>query len=192
MGSIVMHLAVGKKIQEKYNFSKDFLVGAVAPDILKFKYGRDETHYINNYDNYELDRYINENKKRNDYFYGYLTHLITDYIWFDKYMKKFEDEFSKKYSKSCDEDKFREEIYSDYNMTNSATITCFDIDIRKINEYTHKYFKDEELDLIIDNLIKEYFYDETDSKLNYLSIELINNYIEEAYQKTIEIIEKLR
>ena len=96
MASLMMHLAISNKLKEIYNYSDDFLVGAIAPDLLKKVYTRDVTHYIKQIQlegeirRYpDIDKFLNENKEKNDeYFFGYLAHLVQDKIWFNEYMPK--------------------------------------------------------------------------------------------------------
>lgn len=35
MGSTIMHLGISEQLKQKFNFSNEFLIGAVAPDIIK-------------------------------------------------------------------------------------------------------------------------------------------------------------
>ena len=97
MGSITMHAVISKELQNKYNFSKEYMVGSVTPDILKNISNRKTTHYLKEYNDNgtikllpDIEEFIkiNENKF-DDYFFGYLVHLIEDKIWFDKYIPMF-------------------------------------------------------------------------------------------------------
>lgn len=99
MAGYVIHLAVAEeylkrtKIKENYN---DFIEGVIAPDDAKDKA---LTHYGPKSSQTHLDQYLEKNKIDNSFNRGYFLHLITDYIFYNKYLET--------YSK---------EIYNDYDI----------------------------------------------------------------------------
>jgi hypothetical protein len=93
MGSRLMHLIIGEMVASSLNVIKnkrEFLIGTIAPDAA-FSFDRKNiTHYFEgdlddgtrqvNYQKY-IDKYLSSAK--DDYSIGYLTHLISDYVWME-------------------------------------------------------------------------------------------------------------
>ncbi len=46
MGSLMMHLTSLYRLKKKYNYTDDFIIGGIAPDIIKRAIGRDDSHFI--------------------------------------------------------------------------------------------------------------------------------------------------
>jgi len=90
MASRIMHLVIGEKLIEKLKI-KDrhaFIYGNFAPDLSKYRqmdYGRAHFAYADdqvkgiNFKNFE-DMY-EKHLQEDDFYRGYLCHLITDAIW---------------------------------------------------------------------------------------------------------------
>lgn len=105
MSKSSIHLAVAKKIQEKYNLGDNFLLGNIAPDAWRGISTREKTHFHtfkeHNFDRFEafdgnktsknsiVEFIIKYSKKLSDEFIlGYLTHLLTD-GYFEKNLPEF-------------------------------------------------------------------------------------------------------
>jgi hypothetical protein len=133
MPGYVIHLAVAKEYMKHNEIQneKEFLKGAIAPDMLNTK----DIHYgmkINNFD-------INEFKKDigfdSSYGKGYYLHLISDYIFYYKYFLNL-----------------TKAVHADYDVLNEFLIKKYEveiptelIDIVKFNEGTPKFIN---LDLV--------------------------------------------
>ena len=105
MSTSSIHLAVAKKIQEKYNLGDNFLLGNIAPDAWRGISTRDKTHFhtFKEHNSNTLEAFdgnktsknsivefiVKYSKKLSDEFVlGYLTHLLTD-GYFEKNLPEF-------------------------------------------------------------------------------------------------------
>ena len=151
MGSIAMHLNISKKIQERNNYSDDFLVGAVLPDIYKrTDLNRQDSHYLSPFGESpssalllpDLDKYVRDNLSSfdSDITKGYFAHLVQDYIWFRYYSSKFakivgkDDNSHELYTYSIENhtkkhtlSEYHSQIYQDYSYWNKALLAQIDV-----------------------------------------------------------------
>lgn len=114
MPGYVIHLAIGKKYIER-NDTKDkksFLKGCIMPDLLDKK----TSHYGESTSNPDFQDFIKNNTIDSEYNQGYLLHLISDYLFYNKYLKRFIENFT-------------DEIYHDYDKTNQFLIDKYGIEI---------------------------------------------------------------
>ena len=164
MSSLIMHVCISNVIKQKYNYSYEFLYGAIMPDILK-EAGEDKNkiHYRTNHDYslYEIDKFVKERliKDKSEYNLGYLAHLI-------------QDKFLTKYINA----KIKET-----NIDNQEYITyLFD------NNSLHK--KQEFLDLIHNDyaILDEYLIKKYDLNLDYLTKRILRVNKEIKYDPIIE------
>lgn len=169
MPSILVHLAVGKKVNEKLcKKEEEFLTGCIAPDLARpLGIKRSVTHFQNDDGDYELDRFINKyiNYMNNDYVLGYYVHLYTDYLWYRYFTTQFMDE---KYITKKDGTKvryFAENIpslymYHDYSNVSFDVINEYGLDLEFLhkNEYYSNSFIEEvpydKINILIDETIK--------------------------------------
>jgi len=123
MAGMAIHLAVGE-VYAKYNKlgdKKAFLQGVADPDLLslggignkiKAHYGdaREGATTVKSLFNSKvnLKKYLTANKLDNDYNIGYFLHLLTDYLFFNRFIYKTEFEKGFKFSM----------LYDDYEKTN--------------------------------------------------------------------------
>ncbi len=110
MAGYVIHLAIAKMYAEKNNIKNtdEFFKGAIMPDLLD----KTTSHYGEFTSTPDLSLFLKENSLDSDYNKGYFLHLVTDYLFYNKYL-----------------DSFSEEIYHDYNKLNDFLIQKFNIDI---------------------------------------------------------------
>ena len=169
MASLIMHLAISNKLKEIYNFSDDFLVGAMAPDLLKIIYTKDKTHYTKEIQLDgeiirfpDIDKFLSENIGKNDeYFLGYLSHLVQDKIWFGEYIPRIAKRLSRdetmyyKDKSVHSNDDATLDLYNDYAIVGEYILNKYDkVDIFKLKETMKYYFKNVihiEMDDIVDN-----------------------------------------
>lgn len=110
MPSFTIHLAVAKKYLEthKQENEQEFLKGVIAPDL------KDKT--ISHFGEYSscpnLNRFCKEVGLNSSYNRGYFLHLLTDDLFYNKFLKRFS-----------------EEIYHDYDKINKALIEKYDLKI---------------------------------------------------------------
>lgn len=110
MAGYVIHLAIAKKYLEKNDIKdKDaFLSGVIMPDLLDKR----SSHYGENTSNPNLNEFLKANSLDSDYNKGYFLHLVTDYLFYNKFLSRFS-----------------EDIYHDYNKLNEFLIRKYNIDI---------------------------------------------------------------
>lgn len=130
-----IHLAIGKRYIEKQKNKKDviknensFYNGLVAPDLVndkKISHYTTETNK-NNLEKYllgkvRLDLYLKDNKVETDFEKGVFLHLLTDYLFFNKF-------FEKEFIKNIDYQDFVRDLYYSYEMTNEYLNKKYNID----------------------------------------------------------------
>jgi len=198
MASIIMHLAISQILKQKYNFSNDFLIGTVAPDIMKRlpNAQKDITHYLKEYNNNnriqklpDIENFLKNNiNEQSDYFYGYFVHLLQDRIWFEKYVPMFAEKQDEEYvtyvkdNTIHTEEEFSQEMYKDYMTVGEFILSKIVLDLETIKKDTKKYFNNELVNSIVDNEI--IMYDAIKNRKNcFLTNELIENYINECIEE---------
>ena len=110
MPSFTIHLAIAKKYLEKHPEENEeaFYNGVIDPD-LKDK----STSHFGKYSNTsDLNRYCREVGLNSSYNRGYFLHLLTDDLFYNKYLERFLNE-----------------IYDDYNIINQSIINKYGIEI---------------------------------------------------------------
>lgn len=114
MPGFVIHLAVAKKQIKLDNIEneEDFIKGVIAPDLLKKQ--SIESHYGVSFGKPEWEKYFKNYDLKTDYNKGYFLHLITDYIFYSKYVTDW-----------------KPEIYDDYDVLNDILIEKYDLKIPK-------------------------------------------------------------
>lgn len=130
-----IHLAIGKRYIEKQKNKKDviknensFYNGLIAPDLVtdkKISHYTTETNK-NNLEKYllgkvRLDLYLKDNKVETDFEKGVFLHLLTDYLFFNKF-------FEKEFIKNIDYQDFVRDLYYSYEMTNEYLNKKYNID----------------------------------------------------------------
>lgn len=112
MAGYVIHLAVGEEYIRNYpNEIKnhdEFLDGIIYPDSVGDK---SITHYGPKSSQVNLKLFFAERDLNTDFNKGYFVHLVTDYLFYNKFISAF----SKKY------------IYNDYDITNSCLEKEFNV-----------------------------------------------------------------
>lgn len=129
MPGYVIHLAVAKKHIELNNIRNEdeFVRGVIAPDLLK-QAGLD-SHYGNS-STPNLREFLKKHNIETDYNKGYFLHLVTDYIFYNKFL-----------------DRWSPEIYEDYNSLNYNLIKKYGLIIPKeVQEYVK--FQDKALTIL--------------------------------------------
>ena len=138
MASILVHLAIGKKVNEKLcKKEEEFLTGCIAPDLAKMVgLQRKDSHFQDDYGNYELDRFLNKYKDymNNDYVFGYYVHLYTDYLWYKYFTSDImtDDYIIKKDGtkvRCVSENMAKLYIYNDYSNMSFDIINEYGLDL---------------------------------------------------------------
>ncbi len=111
MPGYVIHLAVGKVYEEKNKIKNIsiFRKGLIAPDMSEYSskahYGVDSSHP-------DLKRFLSENKDFDEFKEGYFLHLVTDYLFYNCFLKTWSPT-----------------IYEDYDRINETLIQKYKIEI---------------------------------------------------------------
>lgn len=110
MPSFTIHLAVAKKYLEKHKNEneEEFYRGVIDPDLKD----KSTSHFGKYSSEPDLNRYCREVGLNSSYKRGYFLHLLTDDLFYNKYLEGFS-----------------EEIYDDYNRINQAIIDQYGIEI---------------------------------------------------------------
>ncbi len=113
MPGYVIHLAVGKVYSQnnKINNISDFQKGIIAPDMARDK---TKSHYGPYSSQPNLKEYIEMNKNFDDFKEGYFLHLLTDYLFYNRFLTKWDPN-----------------IYEDYDKLNNAIIKKYGIIVPK-------------------------------------------------------------
>ena len=113
MAGYVIHLAVAevyiKKHPEDINDYNKFIEGVIFPDSVSDK---SITHYGEKSSKVNLKWFIEKNDIKNDYEKGYFLHLVTDYIFYNRFLE-------------C----FSKEIYNDYDILNKQLQEKFNVKV---------------------------------------------------------------
>ena len=112
MAGYVIHLAVGKVYEQnnKIDDLKKFEDGILAPDMVVDK---SKSHYGLFSSQPELERFIREHGISSSYDEGYFLHLVTDYLFYGKFLNGF----------------FSPVIYDDYDRLNRRIVEKYEIEV---------------------------------------------------------------
>ena len=111
MPGYVIHLAIAKKHIEINGIknAEKFIKGTIDPDILK-QQGIDSHYGYSNNPNFK--EFFEEHSLQTDYNRGYFLHLATDYLFYNKFL-----------------DKWDPSIYEDYSILNRRLVERYGIEI---------------------------------------------------------------
>ena len=140
MASIMIHLAIAKKVKEHFDIrkEKDYYLGAIAPDISRqIGESKEKSHFlINTIDNIPnitlfIKRY--PTFKYNPFNLGYYTHLMTDKLWIEKFIPTLIQDNTIKLLNgsiiSTNPEEIENMLYSDYTNINCQIIDEYEMDL---------------------------------------------------------------
>lgn len=144
MPGYVIHLAATEEYLKKQDKNrkenyKNFIEGVIFPDSVSEK---SLTHYGKNSSSVNLVTFLNNNSIEESFNRGYFLHLLTDYLFYNKYIEYFSND-----------------IYNDYDILNKSLIEKYNVKLPK--KVKNQVFFKENLDLkilsleLVDNLILE-------------------------------------
>lgn len=114
MAGYVIHLAVGEEYIRKHpneiNNYEDFIEGVIYPDSVTDK---SLTHYGPTSSQVNLKRFFADKDINTDFNKGYCIHLITDYLFYNKFLTVFSSNY----------------IYNDYDILNKELESKFKVKI---------------------------------------------------------------
>lgn len=208
MGSLIMHLCVAQKLKEKYKFSDKFVIGQLMPDLLKLVgKDKDKTHYLEevfensgvkklpNVLKYEQD---NEGNLKDEKVLGYISHLVQDKIWFDKYIGKYAKTDANnvdrihylEYNITKSDKEFTEDIYNDYSNVNKYLVDKYNLDINSVKNTLKSISPDADFSKKINKYFNLSNSDFT-NKNTFITKEDIDTYVNEAVKKSSIEIDKI-
>lgn len=113
MAGYVIHIAVAQEYLNKHKDESEnydeFIKGVIYPDSVKDK---SLTHYGRKSSKVILRDFLKENEIDNSFKRGYFLHLITDYLFYNKYLEYFS-----------------KDIYDDYDILNKSLIEKYNINL---------------------------------------------------------------
>lgn len=146
MAGYVIHLAVGEEYIRKHpneiNNYEDFIEGVIYPDSVTDK---SLTHYGPTSSQVNLKRFFKDKDINTDFNKGYCIHLITDYLFYNKFLTIFSSNY----------------IYNDYDILNKELKRKFEVKIPQKVEDKVFYTEGETRILNLKDTIK--FIEETSS-----------------------------
>lgn len=158
MAGYVIHLAVAecyiKKHPEDIKDYNQFIEGVIFPDSVTDK---SITHYGEKSSKVNLKWFIDEKEIDNDYNKGYFLHLVTDYIFYNKFLE-------------C----FSKDIYNDYDILNKKLQEKFKVKLPdSIKDSV--FYKDGETKLLELKSVEKFIEEVSDYKLSYIKEQILKN-----------------
>lgn len=113
MPGYVIHLAVAKeylkKSKNRNENEEEFINGVIFPDSVKDKA---ITHYGEKSSKSNLYEFLKDKNVNNSFNRGYFLHLLTDYLFYNKYV-----------------DRMTKDMYNDYDITNKKLIDKYNVEL---------------------------------------------------------------
>ena len=113
MAGYVIHLAVAeeyiRKHREQIEDYNKFIEGVIYPDSVQDK---SLTHYGEKSSKVHLEDFLQEHEIENCFEKGYFLHLITDYLFYNNFLKYFS-----------------KDIYEDYDISNNYLVEKYNVNI---------------------------------------------------------------
>lgn len=145
MPSIVVHVAVAKKVANKLDISgRDYFVGAISPDLSKLVGNpREYSHFCDSrFELPNIDRFLYKYKDylNNLFVLGYFVHLYTDYLYESYFVSRFLNEKRDIVTKidgtkvNCNEAILKQYMYNDYTDLNEKLISKYKLDFSFLDE----------------------------------------------------------
>ncbi len=110
MPGYVIHLAIAQEYLKKHNkaYNINFIYGNIDPDLTEDK---SKTHYGKSPSYVDLGKFLSENELDTEYNQGFFLHLVSDYLFYNKYLEILE----------------KPQIYFDYDYTNKSIIDKYKV-----------------------------------------------------------------
>lgn len=168
MPGYVIHLAVANQYIVKHpedikDYNK-FIDGVIYPDGVTDK---STTHYGPKSSKVNLKSFLDTNKIDDDFNKGYFLHLVTDYLFYNRFL-----------------DYFSKDIYNDYDILNKTLEEKYHVKLPEKAKDKVFYKTGETKILNLENVIK--FIEETsDFTLEDIKKEVLNNDVKWSQFKTL-------
>lgn len=158
MPGYVIHLAVAEEYLRKHENKPekydDFIEGVIFPDSVKDK---SETHYGAKSSISNLYEFLKENALDTSFKRGYFLHLLTDYLFYNKYI-----------------DRMSKDMYNDYDILNGILIEKYKVKLpEKVKDGV--FFKQGELVILSMEIITNLVNDISEMDLDEIAREVNEN-----------------
>lgn len=166
MAGYVIHLAIAEEYLKKHKDVKEdyeeFIKGVIYPDSVTDK---SLTHYGIKSSKVILKDFLQDNEINNSYMRGYFLHLITDYLFYNKYLEKFS-----------------KDIYNDYDILNKRLIEKYNVVLPE-NIQNNVFYKEGETKILTMELAIKIIDEISDLNLNAVEKEIRENSNDEKWSK---------
>ena len=166
MAGYVIHLAIAEEYLKKHKDVKEdyeeFIKGVIYPDSVTDK---SLTHYGIKSSKVILKDFLQDNEINNSYMRGYFLHLITDYLFYNKYLEKFS-----------------KDIYNDYDILNKRLIEKYNVVLPE-NIQNNVFYKEGETKILTMELAIKIIDEISDLNLNAVEKEIRENSNDEKWAK---------
>ena len=166
MAGYVIHLAIAEEYLKKHKDVKEdyeeFIKGVIYPDSVTDK---SLTHYGIKSSKVILKDFLQDNEINNSYMRGYFLHLITDYLFYNKYLEKF-----------------TKDIYNDYDILNKRLIEKYNVVLSE-NVQNNVFYKEGETKILTMELAIKIIDEISDLNLNAVEKEIRENSNDEKWSK---------
>lgn len=166
MAGYVIHLAIAEEYLKKHKDVKEdydeFIKGVIYPDSVTDK---SLTHYGIKSSKVILKDFLKDNEINNSYMRGYFLHLITDYLFYNKYLEKFS-----------------KDIYNDYDILNKRLIEKYNV-VLPVNIQNNVFYKEGETKILTMELAIKIIDEISDLNLNAVEKEIRENSNDEKWSK---------
>lgn len=171
MAGYVIHLAVAQEYLRKHSDIKEnyeeFIEGVIYPDSVSDK---SLTHYGSKSSKVILKDFLKENKLDDSYKRGYFLHLVTDYLFYNRYL-----------------DIFTKDIYNDYDILNKFLIEKYNVKI-PIKVENSIFYNEGETKILTKELAEKVIDEISDLNLDVIEREINENPDDEKWLKLNEKI----
>ena len=166
MAGYVIHLAIAEEYLKKHKDVKEdydeFIKGVIYPDSVTDK---SLTHYGIKSSKVILNDFLQDNEINNSYMRGYFLHLITDYLFYNKYLEEF-----------------TKDIYNDYDILNKKLIEKYNVVLPE-NIQNNVFYEDGETKILTMELAIKIIDEISDLNLNAVEKEIRKNPNDEKWSK---------
>lgn len=159
MAGYVIHLAVGEEFIRNFpneikNY-EEFIEGIIYPDSVSDK---SITHYGEKSSSVNLKAFFSEKDIESDFNKGYFLHLVTDYLFYNKFLTIFSSEY----------------IYNDYDILNKKLEEKFKVKI-PIQVKEKVFYKDGEAKILNLEEVIKFIENTAKYDLNYIREAVLKN-----------------
>ena len=159
MPGYVIHLAIAeeylKKHKEKSENYDDFIEGVIFPDGVEDK---SLTHFGPGSSEVNLKSFLENKNIDSSFDRGYFLHLISDYLFYNKYI-----------------DKISFDIYNDYDLLNKDLIEKYNVVLPEKAKEKVKFKENENLVILSKELVERFIDETSELDIDKTAQDIINN-----------------